>query len=245
MLQSLRLWCVARVPPPAHPAMSALFHGETPVQRTLSERFARVRTTPARRHMSGPQTFTAVQTWRGAMLATSVDRFNAAQVLEGSLALVVDALEAEHVPYVVFEARAMRRRVVVVVGDQGEPARQALQRHHRGDAVYVSAVEGDRSTGVPVLAEDLDRHSRVGRAGVLRIFRILAAGAVVLGSDDLGCDLELWPLVETEGHLRADGSEYLVGTAMAPRPNRRALYLTPSRRRPMAAVVGSLSLIHI
>lgn len=200
-----------------------------------------IRTTHSRRRLSGPDAVRAVLTKQGPLLATTVDRFSASQVLDDSLALVVEALEGAQVPYAVLEAGVMRRRVVIVGGDQAEQARQALQRRYRGDAVYVSAVGGGRSAGPPVLAEDVDKHARLGQASVLRIFRVLTAGAVVLGSDDLGCDLEFWPLVEAEGVPRADGSTHLVGTALAPRPNRRAMYLTPSRRQPAAAVVGSRS----
>lgn len=184
---------------------------------------------------------TAVPTRLGPLLATAVDRFSAAQVLDDSLSLVVDALEAAKVPYAVLEAATMRRRVVIVSGDYGIPARQALQRHHRGDSVYVCAVGDAPSAARPVLVGDLDKSSLLGQAGVLRVFRVLAAGDVVLGLDDLGCDLEIWPLVEAADVPRADGSMHLVGTALAPRPNRRAMYLTPARRQPVAATVGSRS----
>ena len=200
-----------------------------------------IRTTHSRGRLSGRQGVQAVLTRQGPLLATTVDRFNASQVLDDSLALVVDALEEAHVPYAVLEAGVMRRRVVIVGGDHGEQARQALRLRHRGDAVYVSAVAAGRSAGTPVLVEDLDKHAGLARAGVLRIFRVLTAGAVVLGADDLGCDLEVWPLVEDEGVPRPDGGSYVVGTALAPRPNRRAMYLTPSRRQPVAAMVGSRS----
>jgi hypothetical protein len=191
--------------------------------------------------MSGPGVNPAVMTALGPLLATTVDRFSAAQVLDDSLALVLDALEGAQVPYAVLEAGAMRRRVVIVGGDHGEQARQCLQRRYIGDAVYVVAVAGGRSVGRPVLAADVDQNPRLGKASVLRVFRVLTTGAVVLGSDDLGCDLELWPVVETRGVPRADGSMHLVGTALAPRPNRRAMYLTPSRRQPVVATVGSRS----
>ena len=200
-----------------------------------------LRTVQDSRRLSGRDAVRAVLTTHGPLLAATVDRFNAAQVLDDSLALVVDALEAAQVPYAVLEAGVMRRRVVIVSGDQGEQARRAIQQHHRRDAVYVSAVGGERGAGAPALAEDLDRHARLRQAGVLRVFRVLTAGEVVLGSDDLGCDLELWPLVEGEGVPRADGSTHIAGTALAPRPNRRAMYLTPSRRQPAAAMVGSRS----
>ena len=199
-----------------------------------------LRTTRERRRLSGRDAVRSVLARQGPMLAATVDRFNAAQVLNDSLALVVDALEAAQVPYALLEAGVMRRRVVIVTGDHGEQARQAIARHHRGDAVYVSAGSGP-GAGTPVLAEDLDKHARLRQADVLRVFRVLTAGEVVLGSDDLGCDLELWPLVEHEGVPRADGSTHIVGTALAPRPNRRAMYLTPSRRQPAAAMVGSRS----
>ena len=241
MLQRIRRWCVARVPPAVHPALSAIFHRETTLQRTLSSRFAGLRTAQRRRRLSGPGVVRAVPTRLGPLLATTVDQFSASHVLDDSLALVVAALEGAKVPYAVLEAGVMRRRVVIVTGDLAQQARQALQRCHRADAVYVSAVVGGRSTGAPVLAGDVDKHARLGQSSVLRIFRLLTAGDVVLASDDLGCDLEFWPLVETEGVPRDDGSTHLVGTALAPRPNRRAMYLTPSRRHPVAAVVGARS----
>jgi hypothetical protein len=199
-----------------------------------------LRTTHGRRRLSG-RDVRAVLTRQGPLLATSVDRFNASQVLDDNLALVVDALEGAGVPYAVLEAGVMRRRVVIVSGDHGDQARQALRRRHRADAVYVMAVGGGRSAGKPVLAENLDKHARLRQTNVLRIFRVLTAGEVILGSEDLGCDLELWPVVEAEGVPRADGSTHIVGTALAPRPNRRAMYLTPSRRQPAAAMVGSRS----
>jgi len=133
----------------------------------------------------------------------------------------------------------MRRRVVVVSGDHGQRAREALQRRFRTEPVYVSAVAGGRAVGRPVLAAEVDQHPRLGRAGVLRCFRVLTAGEVVLGADDLGCDLEFWTEVTAGDVPRADGGTHLVGTVLAPRPNRRAMYLTPSRRRPVAAVVGT------
>lgn len=243
MFQRLRRWCVARVPLAAHPALSALFHRETAAQRTLASRIAVIRTVRRRRRLSGLGVFRAAPTKLGPLLATNVDRFSALQVLDDSLALVVDALEGEQVPYAVLEAGVMRRRIVIVGGDHSEPARQALQRRYRGDAVYVSAVAGGRIVGTPVLAADVDKHVRLGKAGVLRFFRVLTAGGVVLGADDLGCDLEFWPLVDAEGIPRADGSTHLAGTALAPRPNRRAMYLTPARRQPVAAVVGSRSIM--
>ena len=241
MLQRLRRWCVARVPPAAHPALSTLFHRESAVQRTISRRFAGLRTTHSRRRVSGPGVVRPVLTRRGPLLASAVDRFSASQALDDNFGLVVEALEAAGVPYAVLEAGVMRRRVVMVIGDCSEQARQALRRHYRADAVYVAAVAGGQSVGTPVLVEDLDRHPRLRQASVLRIFRVLTAGDVVLGSDDLGCDLEVWPVVEVQGVPRADGSTHVVGTALAPRPNRRAMYLTPSRRQPVAAMVGSRS----
>ena len=241
MLQRLRRWCVARVPRVVHPALSAAFHRETTAQRRLTRGFAALRTIRGRCRLSGHHAVRAVLTTHGPLLASTVQRFNAARVLDDSLALVVDALEAAQVPYAVLEAGVMRRRVVIVSGDQGEQARQAIQNHHRADAVYVSAVAGGGGAGTPVLAEDLDKHARLRQADVLRVFRVLTAGEVVLGSDDLGCDLEIWPLVEGEGVPRADGSNHIAGTALAPRPNRRATYLTPSRRQPVAATVGSRS----
>jgi hypothetical protein len=198
-----------------------------------------VRTSPVRRRLSLPDALRAVPTRHGPLLATPVDHFRASQVLDDNLALVVEALEGAGVPYAVLEAAVMRRRVVIVAGDQGELARQALRRHHRGHAVYLAAVAGGRRAVRPQLAGDLDSQAGLGQANVLRLFRVLTAGAVVLAADELGCDLEFWPLVETEGVPRADGSTHLVGTALAPRPNRRAMYLTPSRRRPVATVIGS------
>lgn len=239
MLQRLRRWCVARVPPAAHPALSTLFHGESTVQRTLSRRFAEVRTTGSRRRLTRSVDVTAVLTRQGSLLATTSVRFSAASVLDDNLALVLDALEGAGVPYAVLEAGVMRRRVVIVSGDHAGAARRALHRRHRADSVYVSAVAGEQGASTPVLAEELEDHARLGRASVLRIFRVLTAGDVVLASDDLGCDLEFWSLVDGEGIPRADGGTHLVGTALAPRPNRRAMYLTPSRRQPVAAVVGS------
>jgi len=221
-----------------------MFHRETALQRSLSNRVAGMRVARSGRRIPGqgavwsPDVVRAVQTGLGPLLASTVDRFNASQVLDDSLALVVDALEGAQVPYAVLEAGVMRRRVVIVDGDHGEQAREAVRQRYPADAVYVSVVAGGRSVGAPVLAADMFRHARLRKAGVLRIFRVLAAGAVVLGSDDLGCDLELWPLVESEGVPRADGGRHLVGTALAPRPNRRASYLTPSRRQPVTAVVG-------
>jgi len=241
MLQRLRVWCVRRVPPAAHPALSAVIHGETTAQQTFARCLAQLRTTRGRRRLTRSGDLRAVMTRQGALLATPVDRFNAAEVLDESLALVVDALEQGHVPHAVLEAAVMGRRVVVVSGDLAGQARRALRGHHHADAVYVSAVTGGRADGGTALARDLDRHARLGQAAVLRVFRVLTAGSVVLGSDELGCDLEFWPLVETEDVPRPDGGTYLAGTALAPRPNRRAMYLTPSRRLPVTALVGARS----
>jgi hypothetical protein len=239
VLQRLRRWLVGRVPPAAHPGLSAVWHGETAAQRTLSGSFAALRTSASRRGLSRSGAVKAVPTRHGPLLATRVDRFSAAQVLEDSLALVVTALEAAGVPYAVLDAAVMSRRVVIVGSDQADQARQALQLLHRGDAVYASAVGSGQKAGAPGLVGDLDRHARLGQASVLRLFRVLTAGVVVLAADELGCDLEFWPVVEAGGVPRADGSDHVVGTALAPRPNRRAMYLTPAHRQPVAAVVGS------
>lgn len=239
MLQRLRRWCVARVPPAAHPVLSSLWHRETDAQRALSGSFATLRTTTSRRAVSRSGPVRAVPTRHGPLLASPVDRFNAAHVLDDSLALVVGALEGAGVPYAVLEAGVMSRRVVMVRGDQAEQARRALQSHHRFDAVYVCAVGSGQKAGIPELVGDLDKHDRLGQASVLRLFRVLTAGAVVLAADELGADLEFWPVVGAGDVPRADGSMHVVGTALAPRPNRRAMYLTPARRQPVPAVVGS------
>lgn len=204
-------------------------------------RLAVIRTSRRRGDLSGLDVVRAVPTAWGPLLATIVERFSASQALDDNLALVADALEGAQVPYGVLEAGVMRRRAVIVCGDHAENARKALRQSYRGDAVYVSVVDPGRSARKPVLAADLDKHVRFGQAGVLRIFRVWTAAGVVLGSEELGCDLEIWPLVEAERIPRADGSTHLVGTALAPRPNGRAMYLTPARLQPVAAVVGSRS----
>lgn len=239
MLQRLRRWCVARVPPAAHPVLSSLWHGETAAQRALAGSFATLRTSPSRRAVSRSGPVRAVPTRHGPLLATPVDRFSAASVLEDSLALVVAALEGAGVPYAVLDAAVMSRRVVIVGGDQADRARRALQRHHRADVVYASAVGSGQTVGIPELVGDLDKHGHLRQASVLRLFRVLTAGAVVLAADELGTDLEFWSVVGSGTVPRADGSTHVAGTALAPRPNRRAMYLTPARRQPVTAVVGS------
>jgi len=104
VLRRLRRWCVARVPAAVHPALSAAFHGETTAQRSLVRELAVLRTARERRRLSGRDAVRSVLARQGPMLAATVDRFNAAQVLNDSLALVVDALEAAQVPYALLEA---------------------------------------------------------------------------------------------------------------------------------------------
>ncbi|KQX69925.1 stealth family protein [Angustibacter sp. Root456] len=121
----------AHVPPPLLVRLSALWHGETALQRRLHGR-------------SAP----------GSPLGRDQPLSGVAR-LDAALFAALDALQAGGVPCAVLEAGTMRRRVVVVTGDHGDAARRALAatsavvqpvgsavlRLHHGDPAFGCDVE--------------------------------------------------------------------------------------------------------
>ncbi len=141
---------------------------------------------------------------------TQVERFSALATVKDNLAFTTAALSEHGVPYAVLDAPTLRRSVVVVTADHEPAARHAL------------AVATDQASDPPQL--------RDVSARVLRVARIVGHGTTVLGGEQLGCDIEFWPLTTQAG-------EHPAGTALAPRTNRWTSHLTPSQRQPVEAEV--------
>jgi hypothetical protein len=166
--------------------------------------------------------------------AATVEEFSAAQVLDEHLGLVLGALSAAAVPHAVTSARPMRRRVVLVLDADRAAALAALATAEplRGAGALVGP-PGETGATVPV--PDLGSSSAASRAAAVTVFvdRVAAGrgGRRLLGSWELGCDVEFWPVTDRE-LPRADGGRLPAGTALAPRPGSRAPYLTPAQRRP-------------
>jgi hypothetical protein len=222
---------LSAVPPRGLQAAAAVRHGETPAQVRLREALLGWRSRSQLSPTGEADAPVVVGSIAAPVVAlTAEPGLRADAVLGENLALVLDALEGDAVPYAVLEAATMRRRVVVVTADSADRARSALARALADRPVYVQAVSGDRAVGRPVPARDVARHRATAGADVLRVFTVRAAGGTVLAGEELGCDLELWPLVDRLGLPRPDGGVHEPGTALAPRPNRWAAYLTPAQR---------------
>lgn len=226
----------SRLPVPVLAKAAALAHGETPAQRALRSRVVRDRPTAV--GSDTPDDATGVDAaWIDAAWIDAVP-FSATDVLTAHLFRVVDALEAEDVPYAVLEAGTLRRRVIVVTADQADRARAALAR---ATDLLVHAVSGERTVGRAVPARALRTDRRLLAARVLRFSHPEPGHRGLLWGPDLGCDVELWPLTSgataTSGVAASPGAvpdavKLADGTARAPRPNHRVAHLTPDQRIP-------------
>jgi hypothetical protein len=154
-------------------------------------------------------------------------------VLDEHLELVLDALAAGAVPHAVTSARPMRRRVVLVLEPDRSAALAALAAAgplQPAQAVIGSGGGSDRSRAV-VAVPDLPGSAAAAGAAAVTVFVERVAGGRTLGSWELGCDVEFWPVAE-RAQPRPDGGRLPAGTATAPRAGSRIPYLTPAQRRP-------------
>ena len=200
--------------------LSPTLHGEASWQRSAGTAVARAAT--RRRVGAGGDEQLPVRSGGRSFLGRSVERFTAADALDGNLATVVTALRQAGVPHWLVAARPGERRVVGLPASRRADLGRALRDFPGARQGYLAAVEGDRLARVRPADRPLP-----DRATVLRYFDVLATPqGQELAAGAFGCDVELW--------------QDRAGTLHAPRPNRYAVEIPPAEQKPAVRRVGDL-----
>ena len=214
----------AVVPPTLWRASRAVLLGQSAPQ--VAVRRARVQAFRLRSGVGSSTGTTGLQVDGQTYLARRVSAFRSSAVLADHLRMVADAFEAHGVPYFVLDARAERRRVVVVAEEHRAAALRALRADLRDEPTYVAKVNGTK-----VESPRLVGRAKLPRSRVLRVFQVLASeSGGFLGGPVLGCDVEFWSRVGASQPARFNGEFVPAGTLVAPRRNPWADLVVPSEQ---------------
>lgn len=215
-----------RIPRPLWKRVSPLVHGESRVHEALKR--ARLRHLEPQAAAMSDLSVVAIQHGGSAMLARSVEKFHATQILDANLGLVCRALRDSGVEWALLDEAAGRRPTVVCSRDAAEEVRSALVRNLANRPAYVAAVR-DGTAGRPRLVREGVRDWP--DTPVVRVYELFTAAGTetVLGDERLACDIEFWDVAGPKA-VDAQGNVAPEGSWLAPVPNRWADILPPDER---------------
>ncbi|MDN5789284.1 MAG: stealth family protein [Micrococcales bacterium] len=223
--ESVRRKVIKAAPDSLWRVMGPVVHGTTAPQQRLRRLRSRRVLSRVPKRIRGE----AIPIAHGAhnWLAHPVQAFLSTDVLAAHLDLVADALEADGIHYVVIDAATNRRRLVAVSERDADRARAALTKHLTDQGVYYARVAGGRARRRGIIG-----HQTIpANWDELRIFRALATpGGVLLGGDELGCDLQFWRETDHDESPGPAGESMPAGTWVAPAPNRWFDMIQPDQR---------------
>lgn len=161
------------------------------------------------------------------LAAAVVDTFDAHLHAETTSTTIIDVLVRDGVDVVCSPALGARPRQLVIHEGTAARAGRALQHALKDPAWYVQRLRGGRLVGRPVVVGSTPWRGWLDQDGV-RLFRAVAGSqGTLLGSTELGCDLQAWPVLARETP-RPDDGLWEPGTAVGPPENGWAPYLPPA-----------------
>jgi hypothetical protein len=230
MSKRARRWLAERLPESTVYTLVQVRHGETRWQREISRGVWTTRAKfSASRHASQRE---GAEVGGREIRAQLVTEFDAHRVARDNVLAVSGALESRGVDHVLVPKALTAGRHVAVSAEDAEKALDAvvsmLDTPEWGVAHSVASGPSlHRRQIIPLRASN----PRVlAHGGGVEIFRRLVAdnGEQVAGPD-LGCRLDFWQRVETEGVPRPDGGKFAIGTRLSPDPQATIVgYLSPA-----------------
>jgi hypothetical protein len=220
-----------RLPEQQLDALVRARHGELPWQARVRQR---LRTPLAWSVGPAPEGYLPTFVTMHGIRARVVDEFDAHHLLDENIRAVSDALDAGGIAHVLVpQTRRLGARVAVSTEDRAA-ALTALARTLVGrewaiqpNTVSTRLPPSWRSAR-PVAAIDAGSFEKFKG---LRVYRVqAAANGEILATASVGCHLEFWERVDTEGIPRPDGGSFEIGTHLAPSPREVIVaYLSPAR----------------
>lgn len=224
----LRRWIVSNIPDEQWRRLRPLVLGNTSFQQWLK----RVLISPGNIRARGLDgSVKAVHYGAAIRLGHVINRFDSEQVRLSTLGAVGAALDNGQVPWAVLEQEVARRSSVVIPRNSLTAALKALKEALGNQAVYARLNVDGRWQRTRLLDDVGDRNQRLE---AVRLYKILMTqDGCVLASEELGCEVEFWDILDRDGPPGQGMDPLPAGSLLAPSKNRWVDHLKPSDWTPV------------